>query len=722
MATRYERSVQYQPTGADFSRAQSAGQLASVLSSFSQAAGQRYTQARAAAGAQAGAQTTGTPTLKSGFTAFGRAYNDAANAAYMARTQIDIEDQYARFELEAATDPVAYEAKSDGYRKGLLNAQKDPAMRTQIDILTQSRAVEGRRRVVVQAQTVERDTQRTDILDGLDSMVQAAARKVPMEGPLADEAMVVLQENINASLQAGQQSGLFTAAQVRQLRAQYAETAQKGFQSGQVSNVSSAIMGQYEADILAGDRALSKIDKLALDDETKIGVQTEVRKRLNLMQEQRKRQYIEHTGALHQDIADGDPSPAAEGTAFALYRKGAMTEDNYTSLVSQIERARVEKAKKEVDLALGFAALRDGTALDPKDADIRKTMDKVFAQVVTGVERGSAQWQNTAIDMAQRTNIVPTDSISWARTIITAGDIEQSPVVADFLHRLEQANPSAFRYVEDDKLKSYASQVSDAIGSGTPPEHAVTVAFNNTYGLKDSTREALKDQYSTLLKGPKKAAAANSDDLQSRLDSDESYDRSILSGAPSAPIGLRGEFNDAVERYYQYTNGNIEQARDLAWRDVKRKWGYSSVNGKPELMPYAPETMFPQLSPDMVRDDVAASVKPLGLDPAKVKLVPSPETAGTGGLIWNVGVLNEYGATDVVLDKNNRPLRYELPVTREAFDAAAAKLKKEATDKARAFSKQQRAMNEHLKMLAEQGDEEAMMLLDFMPKPAEGFQ
>jgi hypothetical protein len=104
------------------------------------------------------------------------------------------------------------------------------------------------------------------------------------------------------------------------------------------------------------------------------------------------------------------------------------------------------------------------------------------------------------------------------------------------------------------------------------------------------------------------------------------------------------------------------------------------------------------------------------------RLIPNSETAGTGGLIWNIGRVNEYGATDVLLDSKNRPLRYQLPVGTDSFNEASTRLRKEATDKARTFSAEQRRINEQLKFQAESGDEQAELLLMFQPKPAAGLK
>ncbi len=644
-------------------------------------------------GTQAG--LTGQPQLKGGinkFTKFGRAYNDAARQAYVAKTNVDVEDTYSRIENESPTNVTEYEAKSEGYRKGLLSSIEDPQLKAEMDFISMSRAAEGRRRIADAQLSVERDQQRTDILDGLDVMVQSAARKVSQDGQLPEVAFATLEQQINETFEAAK--AVFTPAQIRELKGNYLATAQKGMQSQQVSNLASKIMGKFEADMLAGTAAMKALDNSGLDDETRIAVQSEVRKRLGLMSEQRKRQHLGGIAALNKDIADGEPEENAEQEAFGLWRKGAISEEAYSGYVSQIERARVENAKETADLEVGLDAWKRGVPLDPKDAKVKTMMDKVFKQAVAGVPRGTPEWQNAAIDMMTRTNVLPTDAMSWSRTIIASGDMEQSAPAAAFLARAERANPTGFLYVDDDQLKAYVGQVNSAIDAGTPSDVAIQLAHKNTYGMKDSERQAFKAMYSKRLKGPQKAFFSNSGDLQSRLDSDDRYDRAWFSGAPEAPAGLKADYDSGVERYFPLTGGDLDQARELAWRDVQRKWGYSTVNGEPQLMPYAPESMYPQIPMEVIKNDLSEVGKSLGIE--SPRLVPSPDTASTAGLEWNIGKVNEFGTTDILLGPDKRPYRYALPTDTGKVTALRDQRANEEIAKARQFSADQRAMNERI--------------------------
>jgi len=684
MARRYQPSLISQPGTSD-AQESTAAQLVGALSSFRQEMTGMAVARQSRRGAAQGLKDTlaGQGGRKRGIrsmTAYGAAYNTAAVQADVALRQIDIESSYERFELEANGDEAAFTALSQGYAKGLLQTTP-PDVADDVDLLIRSRHAEGAGRVHEQFVLRERERQRTDILTGLDSMVESAGRKMAMPGAETDEALLVLQDNIQTALAAGESEGLFTPAQVRQLRGDYVERIATGVSEGQVRNAVAGIMGRYEADVLAGDQALADLPKLGLDAETEVKVRERIEARLNLLQAERKRAHAVELGALHQDIADGTPSENAEDEAFRLYRQSAMEVGGFTSMLSQIEGARVKGAESAAEIESAALAFNNSTPLDPKNSDARKAMDALYKQQVAGVPRGTPEYQNLAIEMARRTNIIPTDAISWARTVVTAGDPDSAVQASNFLRRMEDANPASFQYVDDAKLLAFTEQVNAATAAGTPPDLAVQVAQRNTFEVTEAERSALNTTYRTA-----KIADGNAGELQSFLDGDDRYDRSLFHGAPQAPMALQAEFDAAVERYYPYSGGDAERARALAWRDTQRVWGYTTVNGAPELMKYAPEVMFPGLTPEVIRSDVAASV-PASPD---ARLIPMGETARTGGRVWHLGKVNEYGAVDVILDEHNRPQRYELPISQEAFDAVHTRLAAEKVAAARVASRERR--------------------------------
>jgi hypothetical protein len=161
------------------------------------------------------------------------------------------------------------------------------------------------------------------------------------------------------------------------------------------------------------------------------------------------------------------------------------------------------------------------------------------------------------------------------------------------------------------------------------------------------------------------------------------------------PALLQGQFDELTRSYYNETGGNLGQARQLAAQDVRRTWGVSEVNGQREIMQYAPESMFPGLTVDAVRNDLAATVQANGaafqdVDPSKVHLTATDRTARTGGLDWGLMMPDQFGAYEPVVGKDGNPLVYRLPVQQNDVSAVQARERQAALDAARATQQVQR--------------------------------
>lgn len=182
MATRYQRDTQYQPVGVDTSGIELRSNLSRALADFSQMSGRRFGAIQAQRGAEAGAQSTGTPTLKSNFTAYGRAYNTAALRNYAIEQYTEIEKQLGRLENESAADPEKFQALADGLRKGILKAAPAQA-RADVANLFNRRFAEGVVRLDAQRIEQQKALNRGMLEQGLQTISDAISRKAASGDP-----------------------------------------------------------------------------------------------------------------------------------------------------------------------------------------------------------------------------------------------------------------------------------------------------------------------------------------------------------------------------------------------------------------------------------------------------------------------------------------------------------------------------------------------------------
>ncbi len=127
--------------------AQAAAQLSDSLASFSRTGFDIATNLRAVAGERAGAKAgaEGVPEFRDGFrgmTAFGAAYNNSALRGYAINAEQDLEENAARMEEEAGTNPEAFRAGIDAALNGILQEAPEQTQDTLKQIYNK-RASEG---------------------------------------------------------------------------------------------------------------------------------------------------------------------------------------------------------------------------------------------------------------------------------------------------------------------------------------------------------------------------------------------------------------------------------------------------------------------------------------------------------------------------------------------------------------------------------------------------
>jgi hypothetical protein len=460
------------------------------------------------------------------------------------------------------------------------------------------------------------------------------------------------------------------------VRARLLKSATDMAQDRKLDGVAAGVLSQYQRSFRAGTQAAGAIlaDE-SLTPEEQQGAYARVQQGVSQLSDQRRQENVDGLARLERMQAAGDPG--SERLAASLYERGALSEAQYAGAVGQAERIRKAQAEAAERNAALTAVLTGGSTLDPKDTGSRQAVDAYFGQQMQGTAPGSPQYIAAAVQMTARTSIAPESAISWARAQMLGGDPQSAAQAADLIVQLDAANPSAAAFTIDERTRTMAAQVGEAVRSGAPPQVALDLARADA-ARPESERKALRDIYRA-----ERYSQGNSDELRSLLRGQREYDPGFLTVTPETPFALQAEYEAAVERYFPQVGGNIDAARKRAFADVQRKWGRSEVNGKPELLPYAPERMFPGLTPDVVRADIAASTAGLTPDPAALRLVPSSDTARSGGLFWHLGTVDEDGALDILRDERGLPLRYQLPANQTNYEAARSKVAADKVEAAR---------------------------------------
>lgn len=415
----------------------------------------------------------------------------------------------------------------------------------------------------------------------------------------------------------------------------------------------------------AGSVAYQVIDKADIPPELKDKVRERIAAGINQIHAEAREVHGATIAGVEERISNGTASEKDRATAQWLYHQNAYSADQFGSAMGGIDRAEKEKVSKTADLEAATDAYANGRPMAPNDAKATKGVDQLFQSLTTSLPAGSPEWMNRAIDIAGKTGVVPKSSSEWALANLVSGKPEQAAQGALLIQRFGETSPRGVGFAVGEKERAMALQISDSTKAGTDPVTAVTMARENAT-LSSTQRQMLDEQWKakTGFAFGKQTALIDPSWIRSGLSDDPRYNPpGLFSGSvPQPPDQMSAEYAHLVRDYFYHTGGNVDQAQRLAVTDLKSTWGVSEVNGKRELMKYAPEQMFPGLTSDIIHKDIGATLKDAGVETTgAVKLAESPSTASSGGRVWNLTAPDKFGAYDVLRDDEGMPLKYALP-------------------------------------------------------------
>lgn len=474
-----------------------------------------------------------------------------------------------------------------------------------------------------------------------------------------------------------------------ELKPEEIKTATKAIEAGQVKATSDSIMSAYAADTTQGAKQVTDLDKSGLSQEQQFAVIQEVERQRNDLQMQRRQdpKIQQQMTNLQDSLAKGTPGPNALGDVDTLWHRGAVSDDQRQALRNRIEGIQGDTNNDAERMSWITDHYHNSVPIDPKSTDNQKLVGQMFTQMTQGVDPASPEYANYAADIAKRVGVIPEPAVSWARAHLVGGDPKSAAQAADLMSRVIEASPRDVSYAIDEKERALSSGISSAVNAGADPEAAVEVARKNSE-MGDTQTKVLDEQWKKVLQ---KNPQAQSSDLAARLGKDDRFKPGMFSSVPTIPSAMQTQYDTLTQDYFKYTGGDIQQARTLASSDLKRVWGVSEVNGKRELMPYAPEAMYPGLTPDVIRSDISSAVP----GRTNVRLTLDPQrTARSQGAEWNLTAPDDNGLLEVMRDPKGNPLVYRLPITKEDYAAAREPAAQAGLEKARQIRAERQARDD----------------------------
>ena len=372
--------------------------------------------------------------------------------------------------------------------------------------------------------------------------------------------------------------------------------AQKAVSGLRVDVATSSIMADFERSVSAGTKALGRLGKSGLSDDDMAAVRSQVGVRRNQLEAERGDQSARQIATLQDRIESGSASSSDLAAIDGLFERSALSRAGMLSLRGAYERMTIERTKNDAASSELREALSLGIPLSPSNAAQMKTLAKAFTSETAGLKMGDPAWQAKALAVADQVRVLPQQVETWLDG--SARSPEQSVVIkaARFYGALDAQSREAVGSLPS-TARVLLGTVADLLRTGATPETAFQTARKNIYEADEGVIKNRRAEYGKLV-------ASNASALDSFIDAD--FDPGLFSAQPAATLSLQTDFERSTGTYYAKV-GDIDLARKLAWQDLKRVYGPTHVNGRPEMSLYPIEAFGAR--PDDVRTDLAAFLK-----------------------------------------------------------------------------------------------------------------
>lgn len=294
-------------------------------------------------------------------------------------------------------------------------------------------------------------------------------------------------------------------------------------------------------------------------------------------------------------------SAAKDMTSQAQYSllqetKPDPSQPNYASRMQRWERfgkfvdSNIKAQEKTFSANRLELSIQNNLPLDPNDKNNQEAADNYFEKnLQSGFSLRDENSLNAAAEISSRTGIIPSQIKTILNTGATSKDPEVVLPIAKMYGQIFDNNPAAATDIPSGTM-AYYTKVYELNRAGMPDDKAVETAYRLTYEQDDRTKQMVAAQVRDkgYMKDRDKAA-------QSNINGFYTLGGFSSPGADKPGINNREYLRDYQTLYdanFAETGGDAKLAQKMTDAQVKKTWGVTSVNGKEEIMKYAPEAAY----------------------------------------------------------------------------------------------------------------------------------
>jgi hypothetical protein len=264
------------------------------------------------------------------------------------------------------------------------------------------------------------------------------------------------------------------------------------------------------------------------------------------------------------------------GNTSAGLMKWSHLQTSANKFVREEAFARYESAR------VTAAITGQGNQLDPYVKEDRDAVDTHYSMTMESwrkTVRDPAELVSNQVRYAEASGIVPqamkSDISSGLNNPSNPDRVVQA---AGLMDQLFTANDQFKNQFSRDQI-SFGTEVNTYIRAGAAPGAAVEMATKNRQ-IPEAQRKARNDEFDILTKSspPKKVLAKR-------------FDGGWFGSAPQSDSVMAQEF-ETIRKQEFARSGNMDHANETAFKVLEGSWGATRVNGKPQMMKYAPEKFY----------------------------------------------------------------------------------------------------------------------------------
>lgn len=272
------------------------------------------------------------------------------------------------------------------------------------------------------------------------------------------------------------------------------------------------------------------------------------------------------------------------------------SQPNYASSMQRWERfgkfvdSNIKAQEKTFSANRLELSIQNNFPLDPTDKNNQEAADNYFEKnLQSGFSLRDENSLNAVAELSSCTGIIPSQVKTIFNTGATSKDPEVVLPIAKMYGQIFDNNPAAATDMPSSTM-AYYTKVYELNRAGMPEDKAVETAYRLTYEQDDRTKQMIAAQVrdKDYMKGRDKAAQAN-------INSFYTLGGFSSPGADKPGINNREYLRDYQTLYdanFAETGGDAKLAQKITDAQVKKTWGVTSVNGKEEIMKYAPEAAY----------------------------------------------------------------------------------------------------------------------------------